>query len=67
MMYSGVIKLVVVVIVVVVKNLTIPAESPWTITEETPSPLPLFLCCYNDVAFYFSIFPNLQNNIWQGE
>ena len=45
---------------------TIPAKSLWPPSEESPPPLPLFQCCYNDVDFYFDIFLNLRNNIGQG-
>ena len=45
---------------------TIPAKSLWSPSEESPPPLPLFQCCYNDVDFSFDIFLNLQNNIGQG-
>ena len=45
---------------------TIPARSLWPPSEESPPPLPLFQCCYNDVDFSFDIFLNLQNNIGQG-
>ena len=45
---------------------TIPAKSLWPPSEESPPPLPLFQCCYNDVDFSFDIFLNLQNNIGQG-
>ena len=44
---------------------TIPAKSLWPPSEESPPPLPLFQCCYNDVDFSFDIFLNLQNN-WAG-
>ena len=44
---------------------TIPAKSLWPPSEESPPPLPLFQCCYNDVDFSFDIFLNLQNNIGQ--
>ena len=45
---------------------TIPAKSLWPPSEESPPPLPLFRCCYDDVGFSFDIFLNLQNNIGQG-
>ena len=49
-----------------VTGTTIPAKSLWPPSEESPPPLPLFQCCYNDVDFSFDIFLNLQNNIGQG-
>ena len=45
---------------------TISAKSLWPPSDESPPPLPLFQCCYNDVDFSFDIFLNLQNNIGQG-
>ena len=45
---------------------TIPAKSLWPPSEESPPPLPLFQCCYNDVDFSLDFFFNLQNNIGQG-
>ena len=47
---------------------TIPAKSLWPPSEESPPPLPLFQCCYNDVDFSFDIFLNLQNRLgrWYG-
>ena len=45
---------------------TILAKSLWPPSEESPPPLPLFQCCYNDVDFSFNFFLNLQNNIGQG-
>ena len=47
-------------------NSTISAKSLWPPSDESPPPLPLFQCCYNDVDFSFDIFLNLQNNIGQG-
>ena len=44
----------------------ISAKSLWPPSDESPPPLPLFQCCYNDVDFSFDIFLNLQNNIGQG-
>ena len=52
--------------VVYLNTPTIPAKSLWPPSEESPPPLPLFQCCYNDVDFSFDIFLNLQNNIGQG-
>ena len=45
---------------------TISAKSLWPPSDESPPPLPLFQCCYNDVDFSFDIFLNLQNNIGRG-
>ena len=51
---------------VCLRGTTIPAKSFWPPSEESPPPLPLFQCYYNDVDFSFDIFLNLQNNIGQG-
>ena len=38
-----------------IQQTTIPAKSLWPPSEESPPPLPLFQCCYNDVDFSFDI------------
>ena len=38
-----------------------PSQKSWTPSEESPPPLPLIQCCYNDVNFSFGFFfSNLQ-------
>ena len=46
--------------------LTIPAKSFWTPSEESPPPLPLIQCCYNDVDFSFGFFRTCKTTLGRG-
>ena len=44
-----------------------PSQVSWPPSEESPPPLPLFQCCYNDVDFYFNIFFEPAKQHWAGD